>query len=230
VAEDSADESDSDIGVSYLSDEGMIEGENGDTILKFMQAGFLPSELQVLYAMALIGEGGRDFAASKALMAITTLVDSSSETVDTDVIQSKPWQIFRRASTDPLRRIPAFAFVADLLKKTGKESDWSNKLARLFHDQVERMRECGQLAASFEEATPADTAQLALRRQQVLKIVLSAARLNLHNTKRLLGAGGLEEAASRSLMLLDQLLLILKALWKVHGDGSVPTPCIEVSP
>lgn len=231
MAEDSADESDSEIGVSYLSDEDMIEGENGDTMFKFMQAGFLPSELQVLYAMALIGEGGRDFAASKALMAITTLVDedSSTETVDTDVIQSKSWQIFRRASTDPLRRIPAFAFVADLLKKTGKESFWSDKLAGLFHDQVERMRECGQLAASFEEATHAESAQLALRRQQVLKIVLSAARLNLHNTKTILVSGGVEEAATRSSILLDQLLVILKALWKVHGDGSVPTSCVEVS-
>ena len=47
----------------------MIEGEDSVSILKSMEAGYLPTELQVLYAMSLIGEGGSDYAASKAILA-----------------------------------------------------------------------------------------------------------------------------------------------------------------
>lgn len=210
----------------------MIEGEDSVSILKSMEAGYLPTELQVLYAMSLIGEGGSDYAASKAILAITILDDKdttmSVEAADIDVIQSKPWQIFRRASTEPLQKIPAFAFVADLLKRTGKETEWSATLAGLFHDQVEQMRERGTLGASLEKVTPTDSAQMKLRRQQVLKIVLAAARLNLTNTKTLVLQESLEHAASKALNVLDQLVVILKALWNVEGDGSVPTTCIEV--
>lgn len=232
MAEDSTDESDHEIETSYLSDEDIIDGQDGVLILKSMEAGYLPTELQVLYAMSLIGEGGRDYAASKAILAITILDDKDSttsfESADIDVIQSKPWQIFRHASTAPLQKIPAFAFVADLLKRTDKETEWAATLAGLFHDQVERMREHGDLGISLEKPSPTDRAQIKLRRQQVLKIVLAAARLNLTNTKTRMLQESLEKAASKALNILDQLVVILKALWNVEEDGSIPTTCIEV--
>ena len=48
-----------------MSDEDMFENANQEQVIETMKRGILPHEIQLLYAMSLIGEGNGVFLASK---------------------------------------------------------------------------------------------------------------------------------------------------------------------
>ena len=45
--------------------------------------------------------------------------------------------------TEPLGRTAAYAFVADVLRKTGKESEWSSYFTPYFHRHLKTLKDVG---------------------------------------------------------------------------------------
>jgi hypothetical protein len=82
----------------------------------------------VLFGLALIGEGGRNFVAAKCIEAIDDLEQESTlwlsdGDLETQMAGDPLWYLFRRAMTEPLGRTKAYAFLADVLRKTKKEQE-----------------------------------------------------------------------------------------------------------
>ena len=57
----------------FVSDDEDLDREEGTSVLDSLRKGILPPEIRVMYGLALIGEGGRNFLASKCLEAIEDL-------------------------------------------------------------------------------------------------------------------------------------------------------------
>lgn len=207
-----------------------------DGLADHFKKGILPPELQVLYALCLIASGGMDFLASKCIKAIEDLRDDTEDgieqrMVDTDGICYPSWQVYSQAMTDPLTRIPAFSFVADLLGKTEKEKEWAAKLVPLFRSELELMRKSGIIDQALIAGNSEDL-KIILRKTQVLKIVLASARLRVLSLEdRLDNADSLDASAAEedAIACYDEIYPDFVSLWSVENVLTPSRSSVEVS-
>lgn len=196
-----------------------------------MKTGTLPPELQVLFALGLIAEGGKNFLASQCIKSIEGLDNDTAaaveiKLVDTDTISYPAWQVYRRAMTNPLTKVAGLAFVADMLKKTNKEKEWADRLSPLFWKEIE----CMQAAGVIEQALSAEKSKspgTVLRRTQVLKIALAGSRFRMVQADSEATCDS-EKAADIFLQCFDDIYCAMRPLWKITEFGTPLTTSVEV--
>lgn len=217
----------------YLSDDEYIDTSDDPNLAASLRNGVLPQELQVLYALSLIGQGGRRFMASKCIQAIAQLeqeghTDEQLKTVDTEATKNLSWQVYHRAMTEPLKKNSAFAFVSDLLKKVDKEREWAESLGPLFHIHLQHIKRTGDFDKILSDSlplTPEDT----LRRHQLQKIATAGCRMRLLNCEGLLSRNLTNQVIDEATSLIEFIVEILPRLWRVESNGSVLGSGTEVS-
>jgi hypothetical protein len=227
----------------YLSDEDMLVNSGESELLDSLRTGVLPPELRVLYGMALMGEGGRNFVASKCIEAIDHLDQESKLWLsegerEAAVASDSQWFLFRRAMTEPLGRTAAYAFCADVLRKTNKEKEWALQLSAMFRRHLETMKRVGltdEVLRLREEITP----NLNFRKNQLLKVILAACRFDVDAIEESVATSVVWRTNSSSLVLpmrikiahsaLVSLASIMPLVWIVDGGGNLPQICREVS-
>ena len=102
----------------------------------------------MLYGIALIGVGGANYVAAKCIEKIEDLPQEDVSWLkdgehETNLAGDPVWIIFRRAMTEPLGRTAAYAFLADILRKTTREMDWSNHFTLSFRNHLQTLESVG---------------------------------------------------------------------------------------
>jgi hypothetical protein len=224
-----------------LSDESDIENDDNIGLIESLRRGALPPELRVLYGLALIGEGGRNFVAAKCIDAIDTLEQESSTWLsegegETEAPGNPLWQLFRRAMTEPLGRTSAYAFLADVLRKTGKEQEWAPHFSTWFRLHLGTLKSVG-LSDALLRLQGRLSPYTNFRKNQLLKIILASIRFDVWTAESperrspinrkpldIDDATCVENVVSAISSLADAIHLV----WKVEQDGSIPEICAEV--
>ena len=228
--------------VSYLSDEeALLDDAEDSPLVKSLSKGALTPELRVLYGLALIGEGGRNFIAAKCLEAIEDLeLDTKNWFVEgEDETKHAPdqfWLLFRRAMTEELDRTGAYAFTADILKKTKKEHEWAFHFSPLFHNHLETLKEEGLIDKLFDLRILAPNDNF--RKNQILKVVLEACKFDvctIDERKMIKYALNRIPRFDRDTQLgtvqkvLTSIVNFIPLVWSIEADGALPHICSEVS-
>jgi hypothetical protein len=210
--------------------------------LASLRKGILPPELRVLYGLALIGEGGRNFLARKCLEAIDDLEQESSSWLisgerETEASGEPLWYLFHRAMTEPLGCTAAYAFLADVLRKTKKEQEWSVHFSSWFRKHLATLDSVGlkaQLMGLREDVSPF----VNFRKNQLLKIVLAACSFDIDAAESpaqpnsVNSEPAITDEAERvkiAIAAMKSLSEVLHLMWRVDSDGSIPSICAEVS-
>ncbi|KAG7356020.1 hypothetical protein IV203_000706 [Nitzschia inconspicua] len=228
----------------YLSDEeALVDVVEQTGLLESLRRGVLPPELRVLLALAMIGEGGRNFVASKYLEAIHQL-DQETETwfsdgdKETDLSGEPGWFLFKRAMGETVTKTIAFAFLADVLKKTDKEAEWAVHFSPWFLRHIKALDQVGiidqLLVANRSKLTP----NRSIRKNQVLKVMLASCRLAMDTVEEREGVvlvmGGKRpdmDFATRleiARTILGHLTKIVPLIWRVDRNGGLSHDCVEV--
>ena len=226
-----------------LSDDEDIAESNDGRLLESLKQGSLPTELCVLYAISLIGEGGRNYIASKCIDSLKDLSQESQawlgeNIIDTSVRSDPTWQMFRRVMVDPLQRTAAFAFVADVLRKTGKEEEWASRLEPMFKDHIDSLEERG-LVQQLLALDTSDTTNASLLKNQLMKVFLATARFALSraencvremhvNAERHSQSEDAHQTIKLASSAVSTVTRFQSLLWNVGSDGSISSRCIEV--
>lgn len=230
-----AEESDDDASEHvYLSDDEEID--KNMELLESLKRGSLPPEIRVLYAISLIGQGGRKYVASKCIEDVDALQLESKthEKMDNGLSHELEWDFFRRTKTGPLQQISAFSLVADVLQKTGKENDWADRFDEFFKKQIDRMEEEGLM----DKLARSETSQSACgssKQEETLNILVAATRMMCCTLdKQLVGLTHdtppeeVKEAVSVSLSAISFVSKYNHWLWSLPEDGSIRSSNIEV--
>ena len=195
----------------------------------------------MLFGLALIGEGGRNYVAAKCIERIEGLEHESIEwlrsgELDSAMAGDPIWGLFQLAMTEPFGRTTAFSFVADFLRKTNKEQQWSKHFAPLFRRHLELLESTGLLNAVMElkgKLSPF----VNFRKSQLLKIMVASNRFDVdrvistdkgisfrHEESEMNSTDRISLALSSMASIRNFLYLV----WKVE-DGSLSPFCIDVS-
>lgn len=225
-----------------LSDDEDLDKEDGSQLLESLRKGILPPEIRILLGIALIAEGGRNFLAGKCLEAIDDLQQESSLWLvsgerETEASGQPLWYLFHRAMTEPLGRTAAYAFLADVLRKTKREQEWSVHFSSFFRKHLSTLDSVGlkeQLMGLRGEISPF----VNFRKNQLLKIVLAACSFDVDAAEspgqqspvnRGLIATNDSESVNIAIAAMKSLSEVIHLMWKVDSDGSIPSICAEVS-
>lgn len=225
----------------YLSDDEDLDNEDNSQLVDSLRKGMLPPELRVLYGLALIGEGGWNFLAGNCLRAIDDLGQETSDWLtlgepETNASADPYWYLFQRAMTEPLGRTGAYAFLADVLRKSKKETEWSVHFAPWFRRQLGTLITVGlkeRLMGLRGEASPF----VNFRKNQLLKIIVAASRFDVDAVEcpvqkspvnREVVVTNDSERAGIAIAVLKSISEILYLMWSVEKDGSVSSICSEV--
>lgn len=194
----------------------------------------------MLFGLALIGEGGRNYVAAKCIEAIDDLsqepalwlqqCDSGTKTAGDPL-----WSIFRRAMTEPLGRTAAYAFLADALCKTENEQEWAAHFSPSFRRHLETLESVGLVdeLLRLSDITP----YVNFRKNQLLKIILAAARFDIDTVTSSVQMSPVDRQIikidersriDRAVSAVSSLTRVLHLTWKVDPDGSLPSICTEV--
>jgi hypothetical protein len=206
-----------------------------------LRKGALPPEIRVLFALSLIGEGGWKFVAAKCLEDINYLEQEdrawfSAGELETGRGVDPSWSLFHRAMTEPLGRTAAYSFVADVLRKTAKEEEWSDYFLPLFRRQLETLENVG-LIDELQRLPGELTSFQNFRKNQVLKVFLAANQFKMLRVESLNSSiAGLGQIAGDnadtdtelSKSTIGSLTEVLHLIWKIDADGAVPPTCAEV--
>lgn len=241
-AYDDYSDSDNEDNSSYLSDEEiLLNDEEESSIIISLRKGALPPELRVLYGLALIGEGGRNFIAAKCLEIIDDLEQERIEWVtegdnETKISPDPYWFLFRRAMTEQLSRTGAYAFLADILRKTGREYEWALHFSPYFCRHLESLNQIGltsELLRSREshEITP----NLSFRKNQLLKVIIASCKFDLESideSKEKKRALQRSPALPRTkqIELVQNVLSFVENIipWVWESNSNLPPICIEI--
>lgn len=132
-----------------MSDEDDFDPTDSSEITKMMKRGVLPPELQLLHGMCLMGAGGSNFLAGRLIQAIESLddeyTDQSQFMLDHGMSDDISWEIFRRAMVEPLSKPAAFSFVTDLVRKMGKEKEWTDRLLPIYEQYFNEIETCEEV-------------------------------------------------------------------------------------
>jgi hypothetical protein len=201
----------------------------------------LPPELRVLFGLALIGEGGRNFVAAKCIEAIDDLEQESilwlsDGDLETQMAGDPLWYLFRRAMTEPLGRTAAYAFLADVLRKTKKEQEWTVHFSPWFRRHLDTLKSVGlmeKLLRLRDDITPYAN----FRKNQLLKIILASSRFDIDAVEspdkqspvnRELIVSDDNSRIDMAMSAINSLTSLIHLMWKVDPDGSLPSICTEV--
>jgi hypothetical protein len=231
--------------LAYLSDEEtLVSGADESGLLESLRRGVFPPEISVLFALAMIGEGGRNFVASKYLEAIH-LLDEETDTwfsegdKETALSGDPRWFLFKRAMGEKVTKSIAFAFLADVLKKTKKEAEWAVHFSPWFLDHVQKLEETGLICQLVDANKSKLTPNVIIRKNQVAKVMMASCKLGLDNVEERVGVilvmgnkrpeidllARLEIART----ILSHLTHLVPLLWRVDRSGSLSKDCVEVS-
>ena len=116
----------------YLSDDDEYDNAHDDGL-----SSVLPSHLQILYGVCLVGTRSYAFLAQKLLRSLETLSDNITsdniyECIDTKLLSNQDWMAFHRDMTQPMNKMGLFAFVATSIHTMGLEKEWAHHLSVLF--------------------------------------------------------------------------------------------------
>lgn len=226
----------------FLSDDEDLDSNENQNLLDSLRSGQLPPELRVLLGFALIGEGGANYVAAKCIEKIEDLPQEDVAWLrdgehETNLAGDPVWIIFRRAMTEPLGRTAAYAFLADILRKTKKEKDWSNHFAPLFRRHTETLESVGLVEELLKLNTDEVTPFINFRKNQLLKIIMAATRfevdlissptskISIHPQSNVPSES---ENTKVALSCTKSLTRVLHVLWKVE-KGSISTVLQDVS-
>mmetsp|Transcript_56654 Transcript_56654/g.84270 ORF Transcript_56654/g.84270 Transcript_56654/m.84270 type:complete len:1109 (+) Transcript_56654:520-3846(+) len=238
------DSEDEDEEKTLLSDDNALDEEENENLLESMERGILPAELQFLHSLGLIGSGGRDYIAWCLFKSIGNLDDHPpTSEVDTGIKPDTSWLVFRQAMVDPMHKTAAFAFTADLLQKMGKEKEWSVKLADVYQDHFEELNRNGTLDMFDLSNNDKNSIALTMQHNQILKIILATARMQLWKAKKLsskllllrnrknseVAKEKLEKLMHLPMFTIDTMARFEQVLWSnVAADGSLKQSTIEM--
>jgi hypothetical protein len=235
--------SSNEVDLTYLSDEEtLLDDAEHSPLVKSLSKGALTPELRVLYGLALIGQGGRNFVAAKCLEAIDDLQQESEEWFSDGESETKHavepfWLLFRRAMTEELGRTGAYAFTADVLRKTNKEREWAFHFSSLFRNHLETLKDRGlieKLLNLREGLTPNEN----FRKNQVLKVILEACKFDIYTIderKEIRHALNRRPCFDRATQMgiaqdaLASIVSVVPSVWSVEVDGVLAPICGEVS-
>lgn len=224
-----------------MSDEEELDSDENLKLLGSLRRGALPPELRILFGLALIGEGGRNFVAAKCIEAIDELEQEpaswlSNGDLETKMAEDPVWYLFRRAMTEPLGRTAAYAYLADVLRKAKKEQEWTAHFAPWFRRHIETLKSVGlmdQLLRMQKEIT----LYANVRKIQLLKIILASNRFDIVTVDSPTKIGPLNhepivnDDRSRidvAASAIKSLASLIHLIWKTEEDGSLPSICTEV--
>lgn len=231
--------------IPYLSDEEtLVDVANENSLLESLRRGVLPPELRVLLALAMIGEGGRNFIASKYLEAIHHLEQESESWLsdgdkEAELSGEPRWFLFKRAMGERVTKTIAFAFLSDVLKKSEKEAEWAVHFSPWFISHVKTLDEIGIIDQLLISNRSKITPNRSIRKNQILKVMLASCRLGIDTVEErdgvILVMGNkrpdldsiqrLEIARS----ILEHLTQIIPLIWRVDRTGALSKDCVEVS-
>jgi len=236
--------SSNEIDLPYLSDEeNLLDDTEDSPLVKSLSDGALTPELRVLYGLALIGEGGRNFIAAKCLEAINHLQEENEQWFSDAEIETKQgsepfWLLFRRAMTEELDRTGAYAFIADLLKKMNKEREWAFHFSSYFRNHLETLRDRGLIDRLMNLDENDLTPYKSFRKNQVLKVILEACKFDVYTINE---SGEIKHALNKRPSfdvvkqigiaegLLTSIVNIIPFVWSVEDGGVLSPICVEVS-
>jgi hypothetical protein len=230
--------------MTYLSDEEMLVNTSEESsLLVSLRRGAMPPELQILSGLAMLGEGGRNFVASKYLQAIEELEQESVEWLydgDKEALFSRQprWFFFHRTMTEELTKTVAYSCLADTLKSTNKDAEWAFHFSPVFFRHLQKLREQGLIDELTKINNNDITANGVIRRSQILKVMLASCRLGLNTLEVQQGISLVlgqkpdldkDSRLQNALQVLDTLVMAASFLWTVTRQGLLSQPCIEVS-
>uniref|UniRef100_A0A7S4EFY0 Uncharacterized protein n=1 Tax=Pseudo-nitzschia australis TaxID=44445 RepID=A0A7S4EFY0_9STRA len=234
--------SNEEIDLPYLSDEESLLNDVEDSqLVESLRKGALTPELCVLYGLALIGEGGRNFIAAKSLEAIDDLEQETEEWFSDDESKRNHmiepfWVLFRRAMTEELRRTGAYAFIADVLRKTNKEHEWGFHFASLFRRHLESLKQ-KDLIDNLLGFRGKNTPNMTFKKNQLLKVILEACKFEMYTidtpkeTKHVLNKSpsfSLRKRTEIAQSVLASIVNIVPLAWSVERNGTLPPICVEI--
>lgn len=228
------DESDEDEDALYLSDDEVILESSDENLVPSLKNGILPPELRLLYALSLVGEGGKSFLARQCIKAIEIVEPDDldaliADPVDTHIVKDPLWFGFQQELTEPLQRTAAFAFTIDVLQKAHKEAEYADLMTPLLKKHLEDLESTGQMDIALFGSEAAAVSKLAVStRNRVIKLILASARMQIEHAKAIASSQE-TEAMESAMTVLDRVVPLLQKFWKVEANGSIPSFCVEVS-
>lgn len=187
----------------------------------------------MLYALSLVGEGGRAFLARQCIKAIEVLeaddIDALvSDPIDTNIVKDPLWYGFRQDLTEPLRKTAAFVLVVDVLQKADKEAEFADIVTPLLQKHLENLESTGQIDIALFGSEAAVSTLAVPTRNRVIQLILASARMQIEHAKSIASVRA-NEAVDSALAVLDRVIPLLQKFWKVDASGSIPSFCIKVS-
>lgn len=216
-----------------MSDDEVILESSDEHLLPSLKNGILPPEVRLLYALSLIGEGGRAFLAKQCINAIVLLEADDTDAlitdpVDTDIVKDPLWYGFRQDLTEPLSKTAAFALAVDVLHKANREAEYADVVTPLLQRHLENLEASGQMDIALF-GREAEVSKLAVpTRNRVIMLILASARMQIQYAESI-NSEEKEEAAKIAFSVLDRIIPLLQKFWNVEANGSVPEFCVEVS-
>lgn len=194
-----------------------------------------------MFGLALIGAGGRNYVAARCIEKIEGMEQESiawlhSGELESTIAGDPIFGLFQLAMTEPFGRTTAYSFVADFLRKTKKEDQWSNHFAPLFRRHLGTLQSAGLLHAVTELPVKLSP-YVNFRKNQLLKIMVASNRFDVSlvvspekgiSFQR--DKGDMSSAARIDLALssMKSIRNFLHLVWKVV-DGSLSPFCTDVS-
>jgi len=225
--------SDDEESVINFSDDEDFDSPDGEKIIQLMKNGMLTSELQVLYGLCLLSEDKFTFLATKMVNAMKDLENSNDEDFELSshgISDDISLRLFRRAMAEPMNKLDAFAFTSDVLKKTGKEEEWAERLLPIFQDYMEELEQENAFHILSESAA-AQTICMSMKRNSYLKVMFSTLRMKLSKTKKMAASQEASEKSSAydlSMLVVDDIYRFQDAVWSMQSDGNPVPDSIEV--
>ena len=216
--------------VDYFSDDEDLDSPSIGSAIEGMRNGVLPDELQVLLGISLLVEGGKNYAAQRALSAITRLQDDPAMTTPLGRESSSDWSLFSHPLTGITTKASFFALTASLVRSISEDKAKNClDLIPLFEEYVGQMEEKGLLEGVAANASAARISghgdfhgeEMAKTREiflSLLKLFMIRARkesLGVLNEEN-------ENDIKNLLALLDFVIRYEEVLWdgQVHGQSS----------
>jgi hypothetical protein len=222
-------ESDSEDSVVILSDDEDFECPAGKNIILMMKKGVLPPELQVLYGLSLLSEGNCAFIAVKMLSALHDLDQNTREDFDlkADNFESDTvsLRLFRRAMVEPMSKLDAFAFAADILKKVEKEDEWAERILPIFQGYIDDIED-QEIYTLLKDTAVSKNIITSVKKGNCVKVLLSTLRMKVGTARNLSTSSdpsSLKNASAISMAVVESIYLFKDALWSTTPDGN-PTP------
>jgi hypothetical protein len=217
-----------------LSDNDDLEANyEAPNVQQSLRRGVLPPELQVLYGLSLIGEGGSNFLAAQCLESLDALEHKARSWWDETITNSDPssnssWVKYHRATTESLGRTAAYALTADVLRATGKEEEMAGRLATLFTRHFDLLKEEGALDLALrieEDAIHYDA------KYQATRTIIASLRYQVYQAEMLMredDGATRSEGRAKAIAIVDLLMNSFLSQWKVQADASVTVENTEM--